>query len=106
MARLVITRGADTAGMFSRIEVRVDGARSAGLLPLQRKEVALEAGSHQIVANISWAQSRTLELVVEEDDVVTLRVKAPWSSFGKAVKSLDRVRDADISDAVVIEKVQ
>jgi hypothetical protein len=105
MARLVLKRGADTAAMFSRIEVSLDGVRCASLLPLQRKEVELEAGSHQLVANISWAQSRTLELSAEENDIVTLRVKAPWSAFRQALKSTDDVRNAGISDAVVIERV-
>jgi hypothetical protein len=106
MARVVIKRGADTAGIFSRIHVNIDGVRSASLLPLQSKETTIEAGMHEVVANMSWAKSRTVELLVEENDSVTLRVKCSWSAFGKALKSHGDIRGATISDAVLIEQVQ
>jgi hypothetical protein len=104
MARVVIKRGADTAGIVSRIHVTIDGVLAASLLPLQSKGVTLDAGVYQVVGNISWAQSRTLELRVAEDDTVTLRVKAPWSAVRKALKSLDDVRNADIQDSILIEE--
>jgi hypothetical protein len=105
MARVVVSRGADTAGMFSRINVTIDGVQSASLLPLQRKELELSTGDHRIVANLGWAQSKTLELAVQEHDIVTLRVKAPWSPILKAMKSLGDVRNADVGDAILLERI-
>jgi hypothetical protein len=84
-ARLVLTRGDDSAGMLRRIRVTVDGVEVAWLKPRTAAEVEVPPGRHRVRAAMDWTTSPVLELVLVPGERAEVRVGLPFSMIWRMV---------------------
>lgn len=79
MTTLTITRASDSAGLFRRMQVRVDNETVARLRPKQSETVEVGPGPHVVQARMDWCSSPTI--IVDSD--AHIDVEYPFSSIMK-----------------------
>lgn len=79
MTKLTIVRASDSAGMFRRMQVRVDDETVARLRPQQSATVEVGPGPHMVQARMDWCSSATV--IVDSD--AHIDVEYPFSSITK-----------------------
>ncbi|WP_282945723.1 hypothetical protein [Cellulomonas endometrii] len=84
-ARLLLSRGDDSAGMLRHIRVTVDGAEVARLKPLTALEVEVPPGRHRVRASMDWTTSPALELDLAPGERVEVRTGLPFSMIWRMV---------------------
>lgn len=84
-ARLLLSRGDDSAGMLRHIRVTVDGAEVARLTPLTALEVEVPPGRHRVRASMDWTTSPALELDLAPGERVEVRTGLPFSMIWRMV---------------------
>ncbi|GIG36503.1 hypothetical protein [Cellulomonas pakistanensis] len=84
-ARLVLSRGDDSAGMLRRIRVTVDGEPVALLKPRTVAEVDVPPGRHRVRASMDWTTSRAMDLDLVPGERVEIRTRLPFSMIWRMV---------------------
>jgi hypothetical protein len=100
-ARLVLSRGDDSAGVLRHIRVTVDGVEVALLKPLTSAEVEVPPGRHRVRAAMDWTTSPALDLDLATGERVEVRVGLPLSMIWRmitaprATLTIERVERAE-----------
>ncbi len=81
MGQIVVRRAADTAGVFRRIKVLIDGDVVASLKPQEQKSIDVVAGPHTVRAKMDWCGSERLQVSVAGDAPIEVEVSLPWSGI-------------------------
>lgn len=84
-ARLVLSRGDDSAGVLRHIRVAVDGELVALLKPRTVAEVDVPPGRHRVRASMDWTTSRALDLDLVPGEHVEIRTGLPFSMLWRMV---------------------
>ncbi|WP_147794515.1 hypothetical protein [Cellulomonas sp. Y8] len=84
-ARLVLSRGDDSAGMMRHIRVTVDGELVALLKPRTVAEVDVPPGRHRVRASMDWTTSGALDLDLVPGERVEIRTGLPLSMIWRMV---------------------
>lgn len=92
---LRVERALDSAGIFRRIVIDIDGAPAVRVGHGKTVEVAVSPGEHTLRARMDWHTSPTIEVNVPAGETVTVRVNYPFS----AVRKLFRRSDSAIAIA-------
>jgi hypothetical protein len=83
---LRVERALDSAGIFRRINVDVDGEPAARVGHGKTVEVEVSPGPHSVRARMDWHSSPTLQVDVPPDETVTVRINYPFSSIRKVLR--------------------
>ncbi len=86
---LRVERAADSAGIFRRIVVDVDGEPAARVGHGKTVEVPVSPGQHSIRARMDWHASPTIQVDVPAGETVTVRIGYPFSSILKVLRRSD-----------------
>jgi len=97
-ARLVLSRGDDSAGMLRHIRVTVDGQPVALLRPSTVAEVDVPPGRHRVRASMDWTTSRAMDLDLVPGERVEIRTGLPLSMIWRMVTAPD--------DTLTIERME
>ncbi len=81
MGQLVVRRLNDSAGVFRRMTVVLDGVVVARLRPKGEATLDVTDGKHIIRARMDWTASEQLEIDVIGAEVVAVEVSLPWSAI-------------------------
>ncbi len=84
-ARLVLSRGDDSAGMMRSIRVTVDGEPVALLKPRTVAEVDVPPGRHRVRASMDWTTSRAMDLDLTPGERVEIRTGLPLSMLWRMI---------------------
>ena len=85
MTELTIKRLADSAGVWRRIKVEVDGELVARLRPKQSSSVFLSPGRHEVRAKMDWCSSPTVSI----EGQATVEIEYPFASWRKLLRHTD-----------------
>jgi len=86
---LRVQRTLDTAAVFRRILIEVDGEPAARVGHGTTAEVAVSPGQHCVRARMDWHASPTITVDVPEGETVTVQISYPLSSFRKVLRRSD-----------------
>ncbi len=86
---LRVERVSDSAGVFRRIAIEIDGERAARVGHGKTDELPVKPGQHSIRAKLDWHASPILTVDVPAGEPVTVRVEYPFSSVAQAFKRSD-----------------
>ncbi len=78
MSELRLRRGADSAAVFRRIVVEVDGSVVARLRPQEETIVPVTPGEHLVRARMDWTRSAPMTVELRAGEVFTLESKFGW----------------------------
>lgn len=81
MATLRVRRKADSAGVFRRMLIEVDGEVVARLLPNEQQAIQVGPGRHVVRARMDWTASPPVEVHVDGHDTVHLETSLPWTAL-------------------------
>ncbi|NHT17838.1 hypothetical protein [Cellulomonas sp. IC4_254] len=84
-ARLVLSRGDDTAGVLRHIRVTLDGELVALLGPVTSVEIAVPPGRHRVRAAMDWTTSPALDLDLAPGERVEVRSGLPMSMLWRMI---------------------
>ena len=87
VATIRVRRGTDSAGLFRRMVIEVDGAVVARLRPKGEEIIELAAGRHVVRARMDWTSSAPVEVQLEEGDQVELLTSLPWTALSDMILS-------------------
>lgn len=82
MATLRIQRARDSAAVFRRMKVLVDGKVVARLKRGERQVHTVDTGEHALQAKMDWTTSEPLLVVVMPDDDVSVEVAIGFNALG------------------------
>jgi hypothetical protein len=81
-----VERAPDSAGVFRRIVIDIDGEPAARVGHGKTVEVAVSPGQHFMRARMDWHASPTIQVDVPADETVTVRINYPFSSIRKVLR--------------------
>ncbi len=85
MATLTIQRARDSAAIFRRMSVQVDGEVVARLRRGEKQVHKLDAGEHVVQAKMDWTASEPLRVDFVPDDDVSVEVAIPLNALARPV---------------------
>ncbi len=79
----------DSADIFRRIVIEVDGRPAVRMGRGKTVNLAVEPGQHSVRARADWQTSPTLQVEISAAETVTVRVAQPFRSISKLLRNTD-----------------
>ena len=74
MSKIIVYRNTEWANKWRTIDLYMDGEKLGSLEDGQTIAFEIPTGNHSLEAKIDWCGSNTIELMMEEDDIVNLEI--------------------------------
>lgn len=79
MPTITVTRRHDSAGIFRKMLILVDGIKCAGLRPGRTAHLEVSDGKHVVIAKMGWVTSEIIGAELVGGQSISLDVTLPWS---------------------------
>lgn len=93
MSILRVHRQQDSAAIFRRMSIEVDGRLALRVGHGKTGELEIEPGRHTVQARMDWHSSPVLEVTVAEGDTASLQVSYSFTAITKLFRRTDQAID-------------